>query len=100
MLSYLYCSALSTLDLLHFTLHCSSHIQEEAGSLLAELRLMQLPPTVLPYKIPEEYAALPRLMGRVRKEQKRSSLSYIRIICLKIVLNLMNCINLYAIRLK
>ena len=28
---------------------------------------MQLPPTVLPYKIPEEYASLPRLMGRVSK---------------------------------
>lgn len=40
--------------------------QETAGGLLADLRLLQLPSKVLPYKIPEEYNSLPRLAGRVR----------------------------------
>ena len=38
--------------------------QEEAASSLANLRSLFLPKQVLPYSIPEEYANLPKLLGR------------------------------------
>lgn len=38
--------------------------QQAAADALGDLRLLQLPDKELPYKIPEEYAALPRLTGR------------------------------------
>ena len=38
--------------------------QEAAASSLADLRALELPKRKLPYSIPEEYASLPRLLGR------------------------------------
>lgn len=42
--------------------------QEKAADALARLRLLELQPKTLPFKIPDEYANLPRLMGRARVE--------------------------------
>ncbi|KAJ1431232.1 cyclophilin type peptidyl-prolyl cis-trans isomerase/CLD-domain-containing protein [Ochromonadaceae sp. CCMP2298] len=42
--------------------------QEAAASALADLRLQQLPAQQLPFTIPEEFAALPRLTGRATVE--------------------------------
>lgn len=41
---------------------------EAAGETLAQLRLMELPPHQLPFKIPDEYSTLPRLLGRATIE--------------------------------
>jgi hypothetical protein len=38
--------------------------QEQAAASLASLRQLQVPSKQLPYTIPDEYAALPRLLGR------------------------------------
>lgn len=42
--------------------------QEQAASLMGELRELALPPKQLPYEIPEEYIDLPRLAGRAKVE--------------------------------
>ena len=39
-------------------------LQEEAGALIGEVRALTLKPGELPYKIPSEFANLPRLRGR------------------------------------
>jgi peptidylprolyl isomerase len=46
--------------------------QDESASYLADLRALQLTEKKLPYTIPEEYAALPRLLGRANIEIKLS----------------------------
>ena len=43
-------------------------LQEAAGAQLGAIRLAQLPANKLPYTIPEEYNALPRLNGRAEVE--------------------------------
>jgi peptidylprolyl isomerase len=45
-------------------IQATSELQEAVGSQLAQLREMQLPKKSLPFKIPEEYGSLPRLLGR------------------------------------
>mmetsp|Transcript_31266 Transcript_31266/g.52290 ORF Transcript_31266/g.52290 Transcript_31266/m.52290 type:complete len:443 (-) Transcript_31266:117-1445(-) len=42
--------------------------QETAAQALADLRILQLPPKQIPFQIPEEYAGLPRLLGRATVE--------------------------------
>lgn len=62
-----------TLDILTAALRkqdivTTTSAQEKAGAALAELRALQLPKRSLPFAIPEEYASLPRLLGRATVE--------------------------------
>lgn len=48
-------------------------LQEEVADAFGKLRSLELPMKTLPYKIPEEYSALPRLLGRAKIEMKIES---------------------------
>ena len=48
-------------------------LQEEAAEAFEQLRSLELPTKTLPYKIPEEYSGLPRLLGRAKVEMKIES---------------------------